>query len=251
MPGLAALDGARTIVLDPLPDDDAMDLLHRSLCDPPAAAIDTATVDAAAGDLLRACAGLPLALRIALAGLRAPTAHQLADYVAALNAGDPLSLLSTQDDQRAALRPSFARTYATLSADLRRTFRVFGNPPPRQLTVEAVADLLNEQPAQVGGWLNALADVHMLRRLPDGRFAIHDLLQRFAAEQVFAAEQAGGSANRNLRLLTQFDRRRRRTSRRREPVSIGDDGRIDKANKPPEINHPNHPVDAPGNPKHS
>lgn len=242
MPGLAALDGARTIVLDPLPDDDAMDLLQRTLSDAPAAALD-----AAADGLLRACAGLPLALRIALAGLRAPSAHQLADYVAALNSGDPLSMLSTQDDQRAALRPSFARTYATLSADLRRTFRVFGNTPARQLTVEAVADLLTEPPAKVRGWLDALADVHMLRRSPDGRFAIHDLLQLFAAEQVFATEQAGVSAHRNPRLLTQLDRRRRRTSRRREPVPIGDDGRIDKADEPPKINHPDHPVDTPWN----
>src|SRR5205823_6239655 len=79
--------GVHRLVLDVLAPDDARELLIQLLCEQRVAA-----EPAAAAELARLCAHLPLALRIAAANL--PDDERIADYAARLGSGDRLAVLA-------------------------------------------------------------------------------------------------------------------------------------------------------------
>jgi len=227
LPGLVAVDGAWTVRLDPLSDDESHALLVRML-----GAVVHAESRAAAS-LVRACAGLPLALRIALSAVQVPSGHGLAEYAATLEHGDRLSILSAHADGRAALRSSIARTCRALPSELRRTFAVFGLAMEPHLTAGAVAAQLAVPLSQAQAWLSALVDVHLVRALPGGVFGTHELLRRYAAEE----------ADRSPDLPPYRLSCGRR--RRAEPVPGHDDGGVDEPDHPADIDHPDHAVHPP------
>jgi tetratricopeptide (TPR) repeat protein/transcriptional regulator with XRE-family HTH domain len=178
--GLAAVEGAALITLDYLPDPDALQLL--------ATRLGTGRIAAepgAAGDLVRLCAGLPLALAIAAARAAArprlplaALAAELADTAGrldALEAGGPASL-----------RAVFSWSTRQLSDDSARLFRLLGLYPGPDISVPAAASLAGTDQPGARRLLRELTRSHLIAEQVPGRYTFHDLLRAYAAEQAHA-----------------------------------------------------------------
>jgi DNA-binding SARP family transcriptional activator len=178
--GLVALDGAVRLDLDILSEDEANRLLVRLIGTAP----DEAELVA---ELARLCGRLPLALRIVAANRAAHPRRPLADLVAELAEGDRLSALAVTGDPRSAVRGAFDQSYVLLPAAVRRLFRLQGLAPVADITVPAAAALAGSTPAEAAELLDALAAAYLVERRPPGRYAMHDLIRRYAIE--LAGEQ--------------------------------------------------------------
>jgi tetratricopeptide (TPR) repeat protein/transcriptional regulator with XRE-family HTH domain len=176
--GLAAADGARLLPLNVLAHGEAAELL--------AARIGPARVAAEPGAVseiasLSAC--LPLA--VAIAAARAATRPSLplaalADELRnasgrldALDAGDPV----------ASIRAVFSWSVRHLSREAERMFRLLGIHPGPDISGPAAASLAGCDPVRVRRDLGELARAHLITERVPGRYALHDLLRAYAAEQ--------------------------------------------------------------------
>jgi DNA-binding SARP family transcriptional activator/Tfp pilus assembly protein PilF/DNA-binding XRE family transcriptional regulator len=178
--GLVAHDDARRLTLDVLPPREAVDLLARMLGPDRVAAEDEA-----AAELARACAYLPLALRLAAANLADQPKLAIAVAVAELRSGQRLDALTVPGDEHGAVRAAFDLSYRRLPADARRLFRRLGLVPGPDVTAPAAAALAGAATtaAQAERLLGELVRVHLLDQTVPGRFAFHDLLRDYAAER--------------------------------------------------------------------
>ena len=179
--GLAAADGARLISLDVLSHAEAGQLLAARLGAGRAAA-ESAAVDRIAG----LCACLPLALAIAagraaarpglpLAALAGELAES-AGRLDALDGGDPAS----------SVRAVFSWSTRQLSDGAGRMFRLLGLHPGPDISVAAAASLAGCPELHAQRLLRELARVHLIAERVPGRYASHDLLRAYAAEQALA-----------------------------------------------------------------
>jgi DNA-binding SARP family transcriptional activator/tetratricopeptide (TPR) repeat protein len=176
--GLVATHGVLHLTLDVLDHEEAITLLARI-----AGAERVAAEPEAAAELVRACARLPLAVRIAGANLACQPGERIADYLARLRGNDPLARLTVDDDSQAAVRAAFDRSYRRLSGDVRRLFRLLGLVPGPDFTVAAAAALGGTTPERARRLLDRLAGAHLIEWHPAGRFAFHDLLRLYARER--------------------------------------------------------------------
>ncbi len=174
MTGLVATHGARQLTLDVLSPGDALELLASVL----------GTGSAATAELAELCAFLPLALRIAAANLADQPGLDVEEYVVRLRAGNPLAALSVRGDERAAVRTAFDLSCAALPTEARRLFRLLSLVPGADVSTEAVAALVDSGPERAGRLLDRLAGAHLVERHAPDRYRFHDLLRRYAAEQV-------------------------------------------------------------------
>ena len=85
----------------------------------------------AAAELARTCANLPLALRIAGAGLVDQPHRAIAGYVAELAAGNPVVALSVEGDDDTSVRNAFDLSYRAQPESAQRMFRCLGRRPAR------------------------------------------------------------------------------------------------------------------------
>jgi DNA-binding SARP family transcriptional activator/DNA polymerase III delta prime subunit len=184
---------ATTVRLDVLRVDEAWKLLARSLG--PEAAV--AQFDALS-ELARLCGYLPLALRIALGNLVGAPHADVASYVDELRGGDRLSALAVDNDDTAAVRRAFDLSYAALTPDAARLFRLAGLVPGPDFSVSGVAALLDTPDDVAGGLLEDLASAHLVQRVGSDRFALHDLLHVYAADRAEAAGDDVEAARRRL-----------------------------------------------------
>jgi DNA-binding SARP family transcriptional activator/tetratricopeptide (TPR) repeat protein len=176
--GLVARDGAARLDLDLLPPAEAAALLTQLIGEP-------ARADPhAAAALARQCARLPLALRVAAEQAAARPRVPLADLVADL-AGQQrrLDLLDAAEDPRTAVRAVFSWSYQQLSAQAARMFRLLGIHPGPDISVPAAASLAATAEAGARRLLGELARAHLIAEHLPGRYAFHDLLRAYAAEQ--------------------------------------------------------------------
>jgi tetratricopeptide (TPR) repeat protein len=181
--GLIASHGARRLVLGPLPPEEARALL--------AEVVGAERVEKqaeATADLARACAHLPLALRIAAANLADDPHQSVASLVAALRAGDRLAALEVEGDPGAAVRSAFDASYRRLAPPERRLFRLLGLVPGPHVSGSSAAALVAGDPTQVRRTLGRLAAAHLVDEYVPGRYRLHDLLRLYAAE---CAQEAG------------------------------------------------------------
>lgn len=181
MAGLAAADGAHLLNLDLLDEGESCDLLNVRLRAERIVA-DPVAVDSLAG----LCAGLPLALSIvaAHAAMRAhlPLAALAADLGAARSRLDGLDLGDPAADVRAAIFWS----YRSLSPTAARMFRLLGVHPGPDISGAAAASLAGVSPEAARAVLRELTRGNLLAEQRPNRFALHDLLRSYAAEQVAA-----------------------------------------------------------------
>jgi tetratricopeptide (TPR) repeat protein/transcriptional regulator with XRE-family HTH domain len=176
--GLAAADGARLLTLDTLRHAEAVQLLAARL-----GAARAAAEPAAAGQIARLCACLPLALAVAAARAAARPGFPLAALAAEL--ADSAGRLDALDagDPGSSVRAVFSWSYQQLSDESARMFRLLGLHPGPDISVPAAASLLGIAEAHARRLLRELARAHLTVEHVPGRYAFHDLLRAYAAEQ--------------------------------------------------------------------
>ncbi len=201
MPGLA---GARAIDLDVLPLDEA-----RKLFDLVAGRERAAAEPAAADDVLAACAGLPLAIRIAAARLAARgswTVRALADRLA--DEHKRLDFLRAGD---LGVRASFEVSFTSLPGpeppggiDPARAFRLLGLWTGPSISLPAAAALLGEEENAAADALDVLLDTHLLESPEPDRYRFHDLLRVYAADRARTQVTEQDRPAAVIRLLTWY-----------------------------------------------
>lgn len=184
--GLVAREGARRLDLDVLSPGEARDLLTRIL------GFDRALAEpAAVDDLARACAYLPLALRVAAANLNDQPHRTVAAHVDELRSGNRLASLAVQDDDQAAVRSAFDLSYQDIETPVRSTFRQLGLVPGRDFTVDAVAAMAGLSRAEASRHLIRLSNAHLIEPVGQDRYTFHDLLRLYAAGRAEAEDSSG------------------------------------------------------------
>ncbi len=173
--GLVSTDGARRVALDVLDPDEGRRLLGSIV-----GACNVAAEEEAARRLVELCGGLPLAIRIAGANLVARDAS-IADHCAELAGDGILGRLHIEGDRRSTVRSAFELSYRTLPDEARGMFRLLGQLPGPDITVDAAAALAGSTPADSAVLLARLADAHLVRERA-GRFGLDVLLRSYARE---------------------------------------------------------------------
>jgi tetratricopeptide (TPR) repeat protein/transcriptional regulator with XRE-family HTH domain len=186
---LSVHHGARHLTLDLLPERDALELL--------AEAIGRDRVEsepAEASAIVRLCARLPLALRLAAERAGGTPGRPLRELVADLaDHRGRLAALSIDESPDTDLRSVFAWSYDALDAEAARMFDVLGLHPGNGVSVSAAASLAGVPPARAAAALRRLANASMLEERFPGHFELHDLLREYAcarAEQLAAGHRS-------------------------------------------------------------
>lgn len=202
--GLAARDGAYRIELGPLAPPESVELLAR--------VVGRERLEGqreAALALAHMCGHLPLALRIAAAGLFSKPALPLAELLddhAPSSAS--LDWLAVEDDVAASLRTAFDASVRTLPEATARMFGVLGLLESEPITLSDAVAASGLSPAAAARHLATLADHHLLEEVGRERFRFINLIG------LYAAECGRGS---------RADRDTARDRLRREPVPVGSD----------------------------
>ena len=185
--GLVAQEGVRLVPLDVLSAREAQLLLVRLL--------GTERVDAergAADELARACAYLPLAVRIAAADIAGRPGATIAGYLDRLAAGDRLAVLQADDDPAASVPATLALSYRALPAPEARLFRLLGLVPGPGFTAAAAASLAATPVPEVTRRLQRLVRGHLVAEPAPGRYSFHDLLRLYSRQLATAEEGPSG-----------------------------------------------------------
>ena len=189
--GLVSVDGAHPIALEVMTAAESRQLLARR--------IDTARLAAepeAVDPIVRACAGLPLALSIVAARAATRTRFTLASLAAELHdARDRLDALAGTDPA-ADVRALFSWSYHALDPDTARLFRLLGVHPGPEVGAPAAASLAGVPVREAGRMLADLARAHLVTEIAPGRFAFHDLLRLYAAELAGADPERAAATGR-------------------------------------------------------
>jgi tetratricopeptide (TPR) repeat protein len=180
LPGLIARGGVRTVDLDVMLPDEALDLVA-AIVGP-----EQATAEAeAAAELAVQCAYLPLALRIAAANQRVRPHDTLADTVRELEGGDRLSALALDEDpKQSAVRTAFDLSYRDLTDEQKRAFCLLGLIEGPDFGNEAVAALLGAFPEDARRILRSLTLANLVEQVAAHRYRLHDLLRDYARERL-------------------------------------------------------------------
>lgn len=194
--GLSVDPGADHLPLGVLTEAES----HTVLADLLGAARAEAEPEAIAG-LARACAHLPLALRIAGANLAADPGRGIADYTAELTTSGRLAELTIDGDERSAVRVAFDHSYLRLSEADRRLFRLLGLTPGQDVGVPAAAALVDTAPADTGRALDRLTAANLLQRPARGRYQFHDLIREYAVDRSRAEDSEQETAAALTRLI--------------------------------------------------
>jgi DNA-binding SARP family transcriptional activator len=174
--GLVARDSAELRSLGGLASAEA-DALVASIVGAPRAAAEPRAL----AELTRACANLPLALRIAAAHVS--TQHDgISGYLARLRERR-LACLAVAHDEQAALSMSFDLSYAKLPAPARRLFRLLGLAEGEDIGLESAAVLAGVPPAEAAELLDAIADGSLVERLSDQHYRLNRLVRMYAEDR--------------------------------------------------------------------
>jgi tetratricopeptide (TPR) repeat protein len=204
--GLVA-EGARPLALDVLTPTEAHEFLARRL-----GPARLAAEPQAAAELVTRCAHLPLALAIVAARAAAHPAFPLealaAELRGAASAPDPPALLPSAPpapdvlgpllgafpgpdvldalagpDPATDVRAVFSWSYRVLTPGAARLFRLLGLHPGPDIGAASAASMAGLSPATARPLLAEFAEASLAgERLP-GRYALHDLLRAYAADQ--------------------------------------------------------------------
>ncbi len=186
--GLVAAEGAALVTLDVLAADEALEMLARRLGQDRVVAEPEA-----AAQIIESCARLPLALAIAVARASSRPKRPLAELAAELrDARGCLDALEAGDEVTD-VRAVLSWSYDQLSPAAARMFRLLGLHPGPDIPLPAAASLAGIPRSEAGAALRELTRTHMVAEPAPGRFAFHDLLRVYAADQ---AERYDSAADR-------------------------------------------------------
>lgn len=193
------LASTRFLDLDVLEDAEALALFSRVVGEERAEAEPDATAE-----VLVACAGLPLAVRICAARLAARRGWKIATLAGRLrDQHRRLDELKTGD---LAVRASFQVSYESLRAasrgvDPARAFRLLGLWQGTSISLPAAAALIGGSDDDVADALEALVDVNLLESPAPDRYRFHDLLRVYATERAETEESQATQREAVTRLL--------------------------------------------------
>lgn len=197
--GLAAAEGAHSLSLDVLSEQEARELLALRL-----GAQRLAGEPEAVGELTELCARLPLALAIVAARAAAHSSFPLAALVAELrDVSDRLDALDA-GEAATSVRAVFSWSYRKLTGPAARMFRLLGVHPGPDITVPAAASLAGVPPEQARRALAELTRSHLLTEHVPGRFTFHDLLRAYAVEQARGSDSLAERHTAAHRLLDHY-----------------------------------------------
>ena len=182
MPDLAR---TKLVDLDVLDDDEALSLFTKIVDDERPVREPEATAD-----LLLACAGLPLAIRICAARLVTRSGWRIRTMANRLR--DERRRLDELTVGDLAVRASFEVSFASLPA--RRTrgvapadaFRLLGLWQGPTISTTAAAALFGAAEDDAADALELLVDAHLLESKGPDRYKFHDLLRVYASERAVA-----------------------------------------------------------------
>ncbi|WP_051967525.1 NB-ARC domain-containing protein [Kitasatospora mediocidica] len=214
------LSGAVTLPVGPLSEEHATRLLaglvgaERSAAEPQALA-----------ELVRICAGLPVALRAAGARLRSRSHWTLSRLVEELTDED--RRLARLEGGRPVMERLWDAVYADLPESAARMYRLLADHPGPDSTVESAAALAGVDGSAAEDDLYELKRVSLLGER-EGRFRLHDLIRLHARAQAQAQARVadGGSENETEVALRRIVRWYRRQAERADRAAKGDRLRI-------------------------
>uniref|UniRef100_UPI003F490C47 AfsR/SARP family transcriptional regulator n=1 Tax=Nonomuraea bangladeshensis TaxID=404385 RepID=UPI003F490C47 len=186
--GLAALNDAEIVTLDPLRRAESVQLLTNLIRG------GQAGDENALAEIAQLCGDLPLALRVAAVNLMGRSPSEVSRYVARLRSRDRLSLLAVLGDPQTELRAAYDRCYGELPPAARKLFRLLALSPNGEVTQEAAAALLAVPGQEAAPLLAALTAAHLLREHDSGRYRLDALLRLYAAERLAAEESPASRA---------------------------------------------------------
>lgn len=194
--GLSIREAVPNLTVPPLAEDAGRALLDRVI-----GVSRTSGEPDAVRSLVRACGGLPLALRIVSVHVAERPRARVADLVDELS----LHLLDGEgEDDENSVRTLFDWSFAALSPDAARLFRLLGLYPGATIGVEAAAALAGFPVQRAEPLLNGLAKMHLINHDTARRYRFHDLLRRYAADRAEAEEPAEQRREAIGRLLTWY-----------------------------------------------
>ena len=217
--GLAAVEGARLLNLDVLTAAEARELLTRRL-GPERAGAEPQAVD----ELAVLCGRLPLALAIIAARAATQPDHPLSTLAAELrDEQDRLDALDTADSN-ASVRAVFSWSYQQLDGPAARLFRLLGLHPGPDITAPAAASLTGITQHAARRVLRELTAANLLTEHLPGRYAFHDLLRAYAAEQAHHTDSDTDRREATGRMLDHYLHTAARAARlldaAKEPVAL-------------------------------
>jgi DNA-binding SARP family transcriptional activator len=197
--GLGAADGARLLTLNVLTHAEAVQLLATRLGTARAAG-EPGAVDRIAAR----CACLPLALAVAAARAAARPGFPLAALAAELaDSADRLDALDA-GDPGSSVRAVFSWSLRQLSGEAARMFLLLGIHPGPDISVPAAASLAAIAEADARHLLRELARANLIDEHVPGRYAFHDLLRAYAAEQAHHADSDNFRREATRRVLDHY-----------------------------------------------
>jgi len=168
--------GARTLQLDRLEPDAALDLLARVLGDERVAAEPAAT-----RELARLCSYFPLTLRIAAARLAVRPNWPVSEMAGALRQERRrLAALTVEEDM--AMQAALDLSYRALPPAAARMYRLMGLLPGSLFDSHIAAAAATLPVATTRQLLEVLADANLLEDVAGGRYRFHDLIKLHARE---------------------------------------------------------------------
>ena len=183
---MADLASTKLVDLDVLDDDEALTLFTRVVGDERAAAEPEATAE-----LLLACAGLPLAIRICAARLATRSGWTIQAMANRLR--DTHRRLDEMQVGDLAVRASFQVSFASLPAsaqpdgiDPARAFCLLGLWHGPTISSVAAAALFGAAEDLATDALETLVDTHLLEATSPDRYKLHDLLRVYSSERAVA-----------------------------------------------------------------
>ena len=194
--GVTTRHAAHRVALAPLTAAEAVRLLG-AVVGPERVAAEPA----AAAALVELCDRLPLATTIAAERVAQAPDVPIAEVAAELD-GDQrrLDLLESAGDLTTSMRTVLGRSYRALPPAAQRLFRLSAAHPAHEFDVAAAAAAAGVPVTSGRRDADTLAGLHLARRVPGSRVAVHDLVGEYARE-LFAAEPAGDRDDARARLL--------------------------------------------------
>ncbi|MGW2176827.1 AfsR/SARP family transcriptional regulator [Streptomyces sp. NPDC001732] len=203
---LAELPGVEMMPLHPLHPDEQLTLLSR-LC----GADRIAHEPAALADILAACGGLPLALRIVGGRLSSRPSWPLA--LLAERLAPDRGRLQALTMGAVAVRHTFDMSYRAIcdsgnapEREAARAFRLLGLWKPHTFTTQSATALLGVAECDAAATLELLVDANLVHNPGPGRYALHDLLGEYAAQRATEEEPVRDREAATARMLTWYAR---------------------------------------------
>ncbi|WP_053733222.1 AAA family ATPase [Nocardia sp. NRRL S-836] len=173
--GLQANDGALRIQLPLFDEREAEGLV--------VAMLDQQPEPEVLAELVRACARLPLAIKVAAGRIATHPDLTITELVGELAAEhhrwDALSIPADEDSK---VRTVFEWSYGKLPPDQQLMFRRLGLHPAPEIGAHAAAAVCGAKLSDARRLLADLADQHLIEVADHGRYTCHDLLRAYAAD---------------------------------------------------------------------